>query len=153
MQLCEQARVLNDSVTQLFDNRHGGTFDIESLVKVICSLLSVKPGSFLVIDALDECLEDDERPLFYQALSDIHNLTLDTRIMITSRTLPDITAGTKILHPIAMDMRTNEVDSDIRIYVHSTLDQDPKLNRWSLKVRQEIEDTLTEKSGGMYEIC
>jgi hypothetical protein len=122
---------------------------METLVTGIGSFLSEKLGSFLVVDALDECLEEDERPIFYQAISNIQSLALDTRILITSRALPDITTGIEKLSPIIMNMSMDEVDSDIRIFVHSTLEKDPKLSKWSLKIRQEIENTLTEKSGGM----
>src|ERR1700759_1275355 len=51
LQICEQSPVINDSVDKLYDSCQGGSLDTDTLVRVIGTVLSDNPGSFLVVDA------------------------------------------------------------------------------------------------------
>lgn len=41
------------------------------------------------------------------------------------------------------------VDADIRVHVHDKPSKDPKLGKWPIVLRNEIEDTLTAGANGM----
>lgn len=108
-------------------------------------------GTYLVIDALDECIERQG------LLESIEELTswkdANLHILTTSRREKDIEESIK---PFNNDqgkicIQSTHVNNDIRAYVHGRLRTDLKLKRWQKRpeIQQEIEKALMEKADGM----
>jgi len=107
--------------------------------------------TFIILDALDECLERRE------LLEDIEEFNcwtnVNLHILSTSRREKDIEER---IEPLTHDRGKMSIDSvrvndDIRAYVHERLQADPELKRWRKEpnVQQEIENTLMDKADGM----
>lgn len=115
-------------------------------------------GTFIVLDALDEC---EER---FELLEDIQTIAAwnlgKLHILTTSRRLKDIeeSLGTSIddqeevcIQKEKVCIQSAIVNDDIRAYVHERLTTDQRLKRWRNQpiVQEEIETTLMEKADGM----
>lgn len=107
--------------------------------------------TYLILDALDECLERHE------LLDSIGELALwndaNVHILITSRREKDIE---ELMEPLCGDNSTVPIQSmlvnaDIRAYIHGRLQTDRTLKRWRDRpeIRSEIENKLMDKADGM----
>ena len=107
--------------------------------------------TFIILDALDECLDRQE------LLEDIEELNhwtdVNLHILSTSRREKDIEERIEPLAHCEGKIRIDSihVNDDIRTYVHEKLQTDMKLKRWykEPKVQQEIENALMDKADGM----
>ena len=108
-------------------------------------------NTFIMVDALDECKERE------QLLADIQDFVEwqleGLHILVTSRREGDIKAA---LDPLVnvnqnIDIQSDVVDRDIRVYVREILQSAQGLRRWRNKplVQDEIEKALTENAHGM----
>ena len=123
----------------------------EALLKTLHQVMTTFDKVFIILDALDECVE---RP---GLLADIEQLISwrdpNLRILATSRREKEIEDS--IMHLTKDENRiciqSASVNADIRAYVHDQLLSNKKLQRWQNqpKVQMEIEDTLMRKAGGM----
>ena len=101
----------------------------------------------VVLDALDE--SSDRAPLLAFLEEIVKHSDGNIQLIVTSRQEQDIeqTMMTLFLHPVSLD---NEfVNADIRRHVHSSVEHDPKLKRMPTRVKDRIEDVLTQKAHGM----
>ena len=107
--------------------------------------------TFVIVDALDECKEreqllDDIRDFVEWQLRGLH-------ILVTSRREGDIKVRLDSLldEDQNIDIQSEVVDRDIRIYVREILQSAQGLRRWRNKplVQEEIERALTENANGM----
>ena len=107
--------------------------------------------TFIIMDALDECKERE------QLLGDIRDLVKwqlgGLHILVTSRREGDIRVT---LDPLLnenqnIDIQSEVVDRDIRVYVREILQSAQGLRRWRNKpqVQDEIEKALTKNANGM----
>lgn len=107
--------------------------------------------TFIILDALDECLERQE---LLEDIEEFNSWTdANLHLLSTSRREKDIEER---IEPLARDrgkisMDSVRINDDIRAYVHERLRADPELKRWRKqpKVQQEIENTLMDKADGM----
>ena len=121
----------------------------EALMKTLHEMLGTVHNSFIILDALDECV--DRRKLLANIQKILSWNDTKCHILATSRKERDIE---DVLQMLAMDdgsvcIQTENVDNDIRAYVRHRLQTDPKLKRWR-KEQQIIEDSLMHKAAGMY---
>lgn len=102
---------------------------------------------YIVIDALDECIEQ-ERLLSF--VLEIVGWNLDNmHILATSRKerrIEDCFSQMAVVH-IPLD--SDEVDGDIQTHVHARLCDDKRFKKWTLLERMEIETTLVQGAHGM----
>ncbi|KAI9786673.1 MAG: hypothetical protein M1839_006224 [Geoglossum umbratile] len=151
-QLCEQSEELHEDIVALYDDysRSPTGLTTEVLVDISALLLSSSSKSYLVIDALDECSEQ-ERDSFLTSLQEIKSAASGNyNIFITSRPEADIQRKMDELHPVEVVIKQGLVDEDIRAHVRACLVKDVKLSRWPEAVKTEIEDRLTNGANGMF---
>ena len=107
--------------------------------------------TFIMVDALDECKERE------QLLADIQEFIQwqleGLHILVTSRREGDIKVT---LDPLVnvnqnIDIQSEVVDRDIRVFVREVIQSAQGLRRWRNKpvVQDEIEKALTENANGM----
>jgi Cdc6-like AAA superfamily ATPase len=152
-QLFEQSHEVPEKLRSLYnDNRHG-TPSLEKLVEVLISILNDGQQNFIVIDALDECKEDEverERKGFYETLQELKsNVDGDYKIFIASRPEPDIQRELIELGVVEVNVERTLVDEDIRSHVRALLPKEARFRKWPEAVKKEIEDTLVKQSNGM----
>ena len=124
---------------------------ISELKHTLQDLVRSFDDTFVILDALDEVkqredLLDDIQEIIEWQLGSLH-------ILVTSRREWDIK---QTLDPLLnenqnIDIQSEVVDRDIRVYVHRILQTAKGLNRWRNKplVQDEIEKALTENANGM----
>jgi hypothetical protein len=108
---------------------------------------AIDDSVYVIIDAIDESMPREE------IIKVLRDLVTDLRfqklqLLITSRQYIDIE---KVMEPVSMplSMLNHFVDEDIRIYVRSRLDKNPKFSHWSSKIRREVEEALSSGAKGM----
>ncbi len=121
------------------------------LKQTLQNLVQSFDDTFIILDALDECKERE------QLLGDIRDFVKwqlgGLHILVTSRREGDIKVT---LDPLLnenqnIDIQSEVVDRDIRVYVREILQSAQGLRRWRNKpqVQDEIEKALTENANGM----
>jgi hypothetical protein len=117
-----------------------------SIVKTFLLLLESSDSNriYLLMDALDECLERDK-------LLDIIGQIVQQNInlLITSRKERDITERLAESIEVTIDLKGDGIDADIALRVHKCLECDKRLRKWPLKIKQQILNALVKKADGM----
>ena len=101
----------------------------------------------VILDALDESSDRAALLAFLEEI--VKHSDGNIQLIVTSRQEQDIeeTMMALFLHPVSLD---NEfVTADIRRHVHSSLEHDRMLKRMPTRVKDRIEDVLTQKAHGM----
>ena len=102
---------------------------------------------YLMLDAIDESLPRED------LLKTLRDLVFDPRfqkiqLLATSREYIDIeTAMEQISAPVSM--LNPFLDEDIRVYVRSQVQQNPKFKLWSAHLKEEVVDALVTGAKGM----
>jgi hypothetical protein len=118
-----------------------------SLTTILRDILSGFHHAYIVLDALDECIEQDDLLSFLEeitgwGLGNLHILATSRPDQITRECLVSrITA--------AIDLQSAVVDADILTHVRERLQNDIRLRKWPLKVKDEIQVSLMEGAKGM----
>ena len=122
---------------------------IEEIFSALQEVIAKFSTVYLVIDALDECRDNDgTRSQLLARLKDLQ-IGQDVRIMATARFIPEIEAEFQA----EMNLEIRASDDDVRRYVagqthrlHRCIQRDPALQAM-------MEDKLVEAVDGMYVIC
>jgi ankyrin repeat domain-containing protein 50 len=154
-QLVNQKQEIPDSLQSLHNGYQHGQPPTADLKRVLQSVLKLSGQTFIIADALDECPSNGtERMELCALLTEFSRWALpNLHILVTSRKEPDINEALSALvtfPPICI--QSKQVDADIRLHVRNELANDPKLKKWSLQIKKEIENTLVEGADGMYEL-
>jgi hypothetical protein len=152
-QLCAQTDVVPEQLMSLYDTCRGSTPTSAQLTEALISLLSGPPKDYLVIDALDECKEDEgdrERKMFFDALTEMKgSATGSYNIFITSRPETDIRSAMTKLSDATLEAQGPGVKDDIRLHVTAFLSNDTRMQKWPENVKVAVVKDLTEKANGM----
>ena len=110
-------------------------------------MISTFKSTYILLDALDECIDRKDLFEFIVAVKDwnLDNLHL----LATSRKETDITQSLEPLVTYQVCIQSALVDVDICIFVLEKLSNDPRLKKWPVKVQKEIENALTKGANGM----
>ena len=127
--------------------------NMDSLMTILHEMIKAAGETFIVLDALDECGNRDE---LLDCLSAIDTWKLGSlHLLFTSRKEPDILdcISEFVTDDKILSIQNAPVNQDIRAYVRDRLQTNRKLRRWrqDLDIQQEVEATLMDKAGGMYD--
>ena len=126
------------------------TQDLEDLLPL---LIEMHEATAIVLDALDECEDQEELLQFIERLNHLHSVK-KLRMILTSRKLKNFEDFFENnLHGLSeLSIQNDKVDKDIRTYVRGRLHSDQRFKRWRQQpeVQKEIENKLAENSGGMF---
>jgi archaellum biogenesis ATPase FlaH len=124
---------------------------IDSLKTTLRSVLEEAGQIFLVIDALDECIDENERRAeILNLLMEFSNWALpQVHILVTSRKEEDIEKALMSLKMLSSICIKTQQKNDIELYVRSILATDVDLRKWTDEVKEEIAEALTRNAGGM----
>ena len=122
----------------------------DELLTLLMELLQGFGQTYVVIDALDEC-DDDHHKLFDKVIKVMYKWQLPHfHLLVTSRREQDIIINMEELVPTELHLSAELVGSDIISYVHSAVENNGKLRRWSHEIQQDIESALISGANGMY---
>lgn len=152
-QLCAQSDSVPEPLLLLYEECKGSDPSSAQLTEALTSMLSSSSRDFIVIDALDECKEEDgerEREAFFEALANVKtSATGSYCIFITSRPELDIRREMAILGDMVLEVSGTLVNEDIRSHVKAYLAKDARMKKWPANVKEEVIDALTDKANGM----
>jgi hypothetical protein len=121
---------------------------LEDFSKLLQSQISQYEKAYIVIDAVDECVED-ERALMLATLSEIQEVFPTLYLLTTSREIDII--GYDLEDAVPLDITAR--DNDIRKYLESKLAVTSRLRsliRSEKTLEKKIKDTLISEAKGMY---
>ena len=119
----------------------------DRLLEVLKQFISGFKLVYILIDALDECLNVREILDFIQAL---HVWDLgQCHLLVTSRREPQIADSMRSIKLMEVDMSQMPVDNDIKRYIEFVLQSSPDLAKWNENEKVLIRDALFGKAKGM----
>ena len=116
---------------------------------IVSALLSVLQGCskvYIVLDALDECSEQEK---LLKCICTIESTCKNANIFASSRREYNIMEALVDRVKYDIDMKTAAVDADIEIFVRNFLSTDRSLGKWPSDTKEEIRTELCRRSGGM----
>ncbi|RYO58321.1 hypothetical protein AA0116_g8112 [Alternaria tenuissima] len=122
----------------------------EVLEHIFLALLEESRTSYLVVDALDECSEE-QREKILEGFRRITQSLPEIRLPITSRKEADIEDLLSSWPVTRFTIDEESVNQDIDLYVKNALATDRKLVKLPSATKKEIEDEFRKKSDGMGE--
>ena len=141
--------VLESLYSSCMDGRRQPAYN--SLLATLHQMMLCFTDTYLVLDALDECLERQELLTSINEFSGWEDVNL--HILTTSRMEKDIEESMEALGDGLgkICIQSILINGDIRAYVRGRLQTDQGLKRWREKpeIQLEIEDKLMDKAGGM----
>ena len=117
------------------------------LERTFLEMLSWEGHVYIVIDALDECVEQRALLPWLVGLS-CPNLHL----LVTSRRERDIEEYLSPAAAAQIPLLASVVDLDISAYVESQVQKDPKFKQWPMGVQEDIKEKVGKGANGMYVI-
>lgn len=120
----------------------------KALLDTLHNCLKGTGPTYLVMDALDECIEKIRLP---KVITDIISWNLENNhLLATSRPDRDIEAAFIPLNCCTLPMETPEINKDICQHVYGTMLEDTRLKKWPEEVRTEIATAIIANAGGMF---
>jgi hypothetical protein len=135
---------------QAYENARPGVPGPDELEKILLASIRSCSKVYLLVDALDECPEDNETR--QSVLARIERLTQDAsnlKIFATSRELDSIRKSMEALAAEPLRVITRAVDADIQVYLSTELSRDRNLCELSPEMRTLIESTIASQADGM----
>lgn len=153
-QIVSQAEDMPTSVMLQHEKRtapegFGSDLNLSHWTTVLIDILSVTPSLFIVIDALDECLEA-EQALLTSTLQRIFSEDISgVKWILTSRPSPLFAGILSTEGCEHLSMQSQVIDKDIEPYLRARLDSEPALMSFSQGTKDLIIQKVSAKAGGM----
>jgi hypothetical protein len=149
VQLSRRDSSVPDSLAALYfhclDGQHKPT--LSSLMNVLREISSSFSQTYIVLDALDECKEQEE---LLRLIGDITEWgIIGLHILATSRPEPMIKDHLATRIHDTVNLHNAPVDEDIRGHIRHQLQNDRRMSKWPLAIKEEIEISLMEGANGM----
>lgn len=119
--------------------------DYDQLLSVLEDLLKIPSATFIVIDALDESVDQDETCAFLKDLCDYRSA--QTRVLVSSNTTQSLESEStlKSLNTDMVQVNSMFTNKDIKAHTRKL-----ELGRWSEDQRDKIIRCITKRSDGSY---
>lgn len=149
--LCTGIDELYDQVVNLYKQYGEGTQqpENESLVETLILLMECNDRTYLILDALDECKEQEELLRIISRLIGDSLSHIDLRVLVTCRKEKGIMDELEHLIDIDIDLAHTGIYHDIKLHVIKCLEYDKGLRKWPYAIQMEIRDALLRGASGM----
>jgi hypothetical protein len=121
----------------------------DAIQSLLSNMIASIGGKFIVLNALDECIDREDLLTFLHELITLKQPSL--RILATSRREKDFEDQLSRIARYNINIQSAVMDEDIRVYIRDRLATDTKLKKWPPAVQEEITNVIMEKANGMYE--
>jgi NACHT domain len=158
-QLCAQSNFCCDVLSRIYLTHDNGAQkpSDETLTKCLAEMVSLPAEGpiYLIVDALDECLNNFGLPTSREEVLDlIGNLVglclPNLHIWVTSRPEIDIQSALEPLTTLRVSLHNQSGQKeDIVNYVSSVVHSNRKMRRWREEDRKLVIETLSERADGM----
>ena len=159
VQLAHQSDSYCDILSKLCSEHDNGSRDPsdDGLIRCLKRLLELPRQTpiFLIVDALDECLNtpalSSPRKKVLMLLKDLIDSKLpNLHVCVTSRPEVDIEAILERLTFRSISLHDEHgQEDDIRSYIESMVNENTKMQRWSSEHKQLVIENLRERANGM----
>jgi hypothetical protein len=159
VQLCRQSDSYCGIVSKLYSEHEGGSEEPSDDTLLLCfkRLLELPRQApiYLIVDALDECLNtqalSSPREEVLKLLKDLIDLNLpNLRLCVTSRPETDIKAVLGHLSFCSISLHDERGQKkDIENYIKSVVGTNRNMQRWTPEHKQLVIGVLTERADGM----
>jgi hypothetical protein len=137
-------------VQQAYNESNGGRLVAKELEEVITALTQSYSNVFIMLDAPDECPEDQNaRSDMLRGLEKLAKAIPALKYCVTSRDLPMVRETMTSIAAIPVSIEESVVDADIEVYVNRQLQLDEKLARFNGEVKALILEELSKRANGM----
>jgi hypothetical protein len=145
-QLVRARPSIAEPVTRLYDRHADQTrLSLKEILSALQSILTNYSSVYIVVDALDECQEEDgTRRQLLAKLRDLQRKA-DMRLMVTSRFIPDIENEFRL----ALKLEVRASDEDVKRFVISQMYRLPKCIQHDTELRRFVQDKIVEAVDGM----
>ncbi|KAF2194389.1 purine and uridine phosphorylase [Zopfia rhizophila CBS 207.26] len=145
-QVLLQQSAIPEKVLELYNShRHSNTRpDVAELSKHLSSMVSLFSKVYIVVDALDEC--DDNNKTRSSLLAQLQNLDTHVQLFLTSRPLEEILLD-------AVQFKVTAQEDDVRKYLSAQIKQESRLAKLCAdngSLEDEILDKVIAKVDGMF---
>ncbi|KIM71323.1 hypothetical protein PILCRDRAFT_45647, partial [Piloderma croceum F 1598] len=149
-QLSSQTSSCPDSLVALYSQNSDGQQQpaTEGLMLTLRHIIRGFQHVYMIVDALDECLDQDQLLAMIQEITSWKFGPL--HLLATSCQERDIEDCVGPLASAQINLHSAQVDADIQTHLHERLRNDPKLKQWPSKVHGQIEAALMEGAHGMF---
>jgi DNA replication protein DnaC len=151
-QLCVGMDEAPDELIKLYHQCGDGTKQPrkESLIETFISAMAWTNRTYVIMDALDECAEQEELLTFLSQLLDKDFTPFDVRVLVTSRKEHCITEELGHSIDTRINLEGQGIDHDIEVYVLKRVERDKSLRKWPDAIQLEIRDALVNGAHGMF---
>jgi hypothetical protein len=145
-QLCRKAATIPEHLLDLHNMSKEPR--MEQLQEALGALLQRMDEVYIVLDGVDECKQRENLLKLIRTLMTDSAFT-KIQLFATSRNYVDIEQA---LNPISasISMTNSLVNEDIRTYVNSELQTNPKVAHWPPELMTDVQETLVEGAKGMW---
>lgn len=153
VQLSSQRPSLPEEVRDLYNvyGKQQQRPPLPNLIRVFRFLLQSFQRTYLMIDALDECSEQEAMLDLLTQIPSADQHSGKTSVLITSRRERAIVITLQGIVTDSVCIQSKLIEADIRLHVRSRLSHDRELKRHSGSIKQEIEEALVNGADGMYD--
>ncbi|RDL42520.1 Uncharacterized protein BP5553_02499 [Venustampulla echinocandica] len=152
-QLARQEEYIPDAVITLYNSYMQSRPPTDRLLAAIKNMVDGHRTVFIIIDALDECPNDNgERSDLCDVLRQINEWAASNlHVLVTGRREVDLSEALDPLCSIPpISIQGAAVRSDIQKFICAELANDRKLKMWPAEIQAEIERVLVEGANGMF---
>jgi hypothetical protein len=150
-QLVQAQRSIPEPVLRLHEHhsRRGTRPSLEEIFSTLQSILRNYSSVYLVVDALDECLDKD--CTHSQLLARVRDLQKEANLdlMVTSRFIPEIEEEIEEKFKQATRLEVRASDEDVKRFVMGQIYRLPKCIRRDDELQSLVQDRIVEAADGM----
>ncbi|KAJ7637905.1 ankyrin repeat-containing domain protein [Mycena polygramma] len=149
MQLSEQSPEPYSVLDQQFKSCQGGKFPtFDNLLAMLDTILSQFTGTYVILDALDECSEHDE---LVQFISNLRGWGKPVHLLVASQPRTVFVDSTAFEGASVVVLEPHTTHADILQYVDSELELNSKLKH--IKKVKDAAPKIVDKSNGMFRMA
>lgn len=135
---------------QAYENSRQSVPGPDELQKILLASIRSCSRVYLLLDALDECPEDDgTRQNVLERIERLTQQAPNLSVFAASRELDKIRKAMEGLGPEPLRVISPAVDADIRVWMSIQMSRDPRLRELSLEMQTLIESTIASQANGM----
>jgi len=103
----------------------------------------------IVLDALDELPEGNERRDVLAYLAELKRGATNVKTIVSSRCVADIEEAMASYGAVSLPIDLARVNEDIKLYVANQFSQAPRLQSWRAEMQRRVQETFQAKADGM----